>query len=148
MYITWPRLNLTFIRGFVLSTTDKTGFAHGRKPRAPNAILKLFGLSLYCFVFQTYSTPIKSSLSVSGSGVGFCADVLSPGKLLAKTYHLLSDSLPPQHLVLIQLPINTTYCGLGVFPCFLNPKFVFTFSCDCAKVQICNIAFLHFEEIL
>ncbi|EWS69321.1 hypothetical protein JS84_03950 [Vibrio vulnificus] len=82
--MTWPRLNLTFIRGFVLSTTDKIGFAHGRKPRAPSTILKLFGLSLYCFVSQTYSTPIKSSLSVSGSGVDFCADVLSSGKLLAK----------------------------------------------------------------
>ncbi|RZR41748.1 hypothetical protein D8T58_20465 [Vibrio vulnificus] len=49
--MTWPRLNLTFIWGFVLSTTDKTGFAHGRKPRAPSTILKLFGLSLYFLFF-------------------------------------------------------------------------------------------------
>ncbi len=58
-------------------------------------------------------------LTILFMAVAFFLAALSTGKLLAKTYHLLSDSLPPQHLVLIQLSINTTYCGLGEFPCFL-----------------------------
>ncbi len=67
--------------------------------------------------------PFLVLLTILFMAVAFFLAALSTGKLLAKTYHLLSDSLPPQHLVLIQLPINTTYCGLGVFPSFVHGCF-------------------------